>query len=99
MTPIEKLAALVKSRYPQLTTDVSKYASGNVWLDIRLRDQLIAVVEFRPEQGFGISGLKQVDLPLSGYGEGPDEVLSDHEAAEKYLLTLLNQILEPRSGT
>lgn len=58
--------------------------SGNWWLDARHNGHVVTV-EWSPRRGFGVS----TDDLEDGYGEGPDEVISDRNAAAARVVELL----------
>jgi DNA-binding XRE family transcriptional regulator len=59
---------------------------GHWWLDATY-EGLDVTVEWSPRRGFGIS----TDGPDDGYGEGPDEVFADREAAAKRVLEIFTR--------
>jgi hypothetical protein len=76
LAPIETLQKLIAAQLPgaRVNLDAPHTATGSWFLDFEWNGA-IAIVEWRPSQGFGISG---EDV---GYGEGPEIVTPDIEAA------------------
>lgn len=71
---VQELTASIELRCPSLTVDLDHPGDSNgAWfLDVRLDDKAVAVVEHRPSRGFGVT------FPNSDgdydYSVGPDEV-------------------------
>ena len=85
MNAIEKLEKQIGERFPNATLAIDRpaHARGRWFLDVSLRDHAV-VVEWRPDKGFGIS------TPSGdSYGEGPDEVFPDADAAWRRVRALL----------
>ena len=85
MNPIEDLATKLSTQFPDLisTMDIPDESSSSWWLDLNLKGH-IALVEWRPKQGFGVSSSdSQV------YGEGPDEIYSDVDSTLKRVTEVL----------
>lgn len=76
LAPIETLQKLIAEQLPgaRVNLDAPHTATGSWFLDFEWNGA-IAVVEWRPSKGFGISG---EDV---GYGEGPEIITPDAEAA------------------
>ena len=93
MNAIEILKQQIGRELPGVSfqDDPPPRVGGSYWLNIQLGDRA-AVVEWRPNMGFGLSS-----LPSGGYGEGPDEVYETvSSVAERLLLVLRDgQTTEP----
>jgi DNA-binding XRE family transcriptional regulator len=87
MNQIERLMSGLVSALPAVKTTVDRPAnpSGTWWVDIEL-DGHSAVVEWRPSRGFGVSA-----SVAKVYGDGPDEVFDDVDAALDRLIVLLRE--------
>ena len=83
---VEKLNHLLRARFPDigLEVDAPSKASGDWFIDVKLRDQSF-VIEFRPKLGFGLSS-----TPSEGLGQGPDEFLEDEDAVLERIAALMN---------
>ena len=65
------------------------------WLDVLYLGRWV-VVEWRPDQGFGVSLLKQVkEDPLEGLFAGPDFIFADWAEAKDHILSLLHAEAQP----
>jgi DNA-binding XRE family transcriptional regulator len=87
MNAIETLKRDIERAVAAVETKLRKPRSeaGTWWLDAK-HDGHVVTVEWSPRRrGFGIS----TDAPEDGYGEGPDEVLADREAASNRIIELL----------
>lgn len=93
MNAIEILKQQIGRELPGVSfqDDPPLRVGGSYWLNIQLGDRA-AVVEWRPNMGFGLSS-----LPSGSYGEGPDEVYETvSSVAERLLLVLRDgQTTEP----
>jgi DNA-binding transcriptional regulator YiaG len=85
MNEVTRLQSFVKERFPKasLTIDAPKTTSGSWWLDISLNSYALTV-EWRPQQGFGVSTVADVV-----FGEGPDEVYQDVDSAFQRIKDLM----------
>src|ERR1700681_2790188 len=85
MNAIQTLAELVQKRFPaaKMTLDPSAKPAGPWFLDIDMEGQPVTV-EWRAGQGVGITSKRS-----PGYGEGPDELVSDLETASRRVIGLL----------
>jgi len=85
MNAIQSLEERIRKRFPEAKTalDPASDPEGPWFLDIDLGGHPVNV-EWRPEQGFGITSKHS-----PGYGEGPDEVLPDLAAAMRRVKSLL----------
>lgn len=85
MNAIQSLEERVRKRFPAAKTalDPAGKAGGPWFLDIDLGGHPVTV-EWRPGKGFGVSSKRP-----GGYGEGPDEVLPDLDAASRRVIGLL----------
>jgi hypothetical protein len=83
-TKIHDLAERVRARFPKagITLDPPERANGSWFLDVRQGKNAV-VVEWRPLLGFGISEQG------GEYGEGPDELIFDVDAAALRTIELL----------
>ena len=89
MSEIEKLADLLRFSSSELDLRLDAAAeSETAWLDVECQGRVVAV-EWRPQQGFGVSLLASSRDPLEGLYEGPDEVLKDAYSARDRVLSLL----------
>jgi DNA-binding Xre family transcriptional regulator len=88
MNPIEVLKRDIERALPRVETKFRRprREDGHWWLDSTY-DGHGVTVEWSPRRGFGIS----TDGLGDGYGEGPDEVVADREAAAKRVVELLVQ--------
>jgi DNA-binding XRE family transcriptional regulator len=93
MNAIEILKQRIGGELPGVSfqDDPPQRAGGSYWLNVQLGERA-AVVEWRPNMGFGLSS-----LPSGGYGEGPDEVYEAVSAVADRLLLILRdgQMTEP----
>jgi hypothetical protein len=80
MNPLVDLRSAIHRRFPtaKVNLDQAPLERNGVFLDVELNG-LVATVEWRPGQGFGIS---TGDV---GYGEGPELVLKDLPEVERWL--------------
>lgn len=85
MNPLECLRERLAARFPdaQLDLDPAETETGSWFLDATLKGYAL-VVEWRPGRGFGISTPSPDD-----YGQGPDEVYEDADAAFQRTKALL----------
>ena len=92
MNSIEALKRDIERALPRVETKLRRprRQDGHWWLDSTY-DGHGVTIEWSPRRGFGIS----TDGLGDGYGEGPDEVVADREAAAKRVVELLVQ----RAGT
>lgn len=89
MSEIETLADLLRFSSSELGLRLDAAAEGGTaWLDVERRGRVVAV-EWRPQQGFGVSLLESSGDPLAGLYEGPDEILADPYSARDRILSLL----------
>jgi hypothetical protein len=81
---IEQLRREIGLRIGDATTSVDAPTAngGSWWVDVRQAGHT-ATVEYRPNEGFGVSG------PRGGYGEGPDVVLPNVTAAADQVVAFL----------
>lgn len=88
MNAIEALGRDIERALPRAVIKLRRprKEGGHWWLDAQL-DGHTATVEWAPRRGFGISTPSSDD----GYGEGPDEVIADREAASKRVVELLQR--------
>ncbi|HEY4240922.1 MAG TPA: helix-turn-helix transcriptional regulator [Kofleriaceae bacterium] len=86
MFAIEQLKRRVQRAVPGVELELRKPLKliGSWWLDATLRGHHVTV-EWRPKRGFGIS----TDDPDAGFGEGPDEVITDRATAAARVVELL----------
>jgi len=87
MNPIEQLRADLAGRFPDHATDlaVPLVDCGSWFLDVHRGGGLPpVVVEWRPDQGFGVSTPDGAD-----YGMGPDEVYPEAKAAYDRVVRLV----------
>jgi len=84
-TPIELLEKRLRKRFPSAAVllDPAESPKGTWFLDVDLDSHLV-VIQWKPEAGFGISSSAE-----HGFGEGPDEIYKDVEAAYGRVLSLL----------
>jgi hypothetical protein len=89
MNGIQSLIEILRAQDPDLELKLDRPENPRApwWLDVERGDRRV-VVEWRPDQGFGVS-LTDKDDPLSGLFSGPDEVFPDVEAAGHHVLELL----------
>lgn len=87
MNPISSLTKELQARFPRwrFTEDLAEQPGGSSFLDVEFQGRT-AVVEWRPEKGFGISS-----GPIEGYGTGPDEVYPTSESVLERLEDLLER--------
>lgn len=85
MNPILELEGRLRKQFPSVKLDLSRPAPENgVWfLDVLYRGNAL-VVQWQPGGQFGLSSLEG-----HGYGEKPAEVLTDLDAAQTRIITLL----------
>ena len=86
MNAIEALKRDIELALPDVELKLRRprKPNGNWWLDATYEGHDVTV-EWAPRRGFGVSA----DDPGDGYGEGPDEILTDREAAAKRVIDLL----------
>ena len=86
MNAIESLKRDIERALPRVETKLRKprKESGHWWLDATY-DGHAVMIEWSPKRGFGISTSDSED----GYGEGPDEVFDDRQAAAERAVELL----------
>jgi hypothetical protein len=65
-----------------IAVDAPATTAGSWWLDVSQAGHT-AIVEYRPNDGFGVSG------PRGGYGEGPDVVVPNVAAAADQVVAFL----------
>ena len=84
-TPIQLLKKQLRKRFPtaSISLDAPARPTATWFLDIDLDDHFV-VVQWKPDSGFGISSSAE-----HGFGEGPDEVYKDLEAAYGRTVSLL----------
>lgn len=84
---VEKLGEEIRKRLSdaRISSDAPDFPDGPWWIDVT-RAGRVASIEWRPAQGFGISA------PNGGYGEGPDWIANDVNAAAEKVVQLLSQI-------
>jgi hypothetical protein len=89
MNPPDQLAEALAERFPDATIelDPATTKTGGWFLDITL-DGHDAVVEWRPEQGFGVSSNE--DPP---FGHGTDELYTDQRTAFERVVEILTKRL------
>ena len=85
MNDLQELCESIAARVPEAAISIDEPLSpaGAWWADIS-RDAHRAVVEWKPNRGFGISGAG------GEYGEGPDAVVTTSKEALDRVLTLLD---------
>jgi len=81
---IEQLRGELVSRIGDavISVDAPSTITGSWWLDVTHSGHT-ATVEYRPNQGFGVSG------PHGGYGEGPDVVVQSVSSAADQIVAFL----------
>jgi len=86
MNQIEKLREDLIGRFPNhvMTIDAPENLRGHWFLDIQRGNASPIVVEWRPDQGFGISTAKVDD-----FGLGPDEIYTDAKSAYDRVVRLI----------
>ena len=86
MNSIETLKREIERALPRAEVKLRRprKPDGHWWLDATCDGNGVSV-EWAPRRGFGVS----VDDPGDGYGEGPDEVFSDRDAAAARVIELL----------
>ena len=86
MTPVQHFERLVTAALPRVAVRVDRPArdDGHWFFDLSL-DGHEATAEWHPAHGFGVSS----PALESGYGEGPEEVFGDAEAAATRVVELL----------
>jgi transcriptional regulator with XRE-family HTH domain len=86
MNAIEALKRDIEQAVAGVETKLRKprNEAGSWWLDAKYNGHVVTV-EWAPRRGFGIG----TDDPDGGYGEGPDEVFTDQEAASSRAVQLL----------
>lgn len=84
MTAIEQLRSEVTARMSDavISVDAPSTVTGSWWLDVTHSGHT-ATVEYRPNQGFGVSA------PHGGYGEGPDVVVQSVSSAADQIVAFL----------
>jgi len=87
MNLLEQLQARVIAQVPGVETKIEAplRENGVWWLDVKLREQTLAI-EWSRWQGFGVSS-----LPSQGLGEKPDETYTELEQATARVLELLRE--------
>ena len=87
MNDLQQLCAMIQTRLPEseIAIDPPLAAGGTWWADISRQGQR-AVVEWRPDRGFGVSG------DNGGYGEGPDAVFHSIPDAVDRVVRLLDAV-------
>lgn len=87
MNPLEALKQAIAHALPEaeLKLHRPRKADGNWWLDAE-REGHEVTIQWKPNRGFGISS---IDETLTGYGEGPEEVFANQEAASLRVIFLL----------
>jgi len=83
--PIESLETQLRQRFPtaSISLDRPKKSNGIWFLDVNLEGHVV-VIQWKLNAGFGISSSAE-----HGFGEGPDEVYKDVEAAYGRIVSLL----------
>jgi hypothetical protein len=86
LTALEQLQVELRRRVPDanIRFDAPTAADGTWWVDVEWQGN-IATVEWRPHVGFGVAGAG------TGYGEGPDVVVSDAESAADQVTRFLER--------
>lgn len=84
MTPIESLQRFIATELPaaRMNVDAPHLPNGSWFIDVEWNGAM-AVVEWRPAEGFGISP------ETASYGEGPEIVTRDVAAAAAAAVGLL----------
>jgi DNA-binding XRE family transcriptional regulator len=83
--PIESLESKLRTRFPEASFELDrpKSRTGVWYLDVR-RDTHPVIIQWQHGKGFGVSSSSEL-----GYGEGPDEVYLEEEAAYGRVVSLL----------
>ena len=83
--PIESLERQIRQRFPnaKLSLDAPKNRTGTWFLDLENRGHSV-ILQWREGNGFGVSS-----SPSDGFGEGPDEIYQDEEAAYGRVVSLM----------
>lgn len=86
---VEELERELKRRLSDatITVDPPEVAGGSWWVDIE-RNGKVATVEWRPTGEFGVSS------PGSGYGEGPEYIVTTVDAAADHIAQILRRAFE-----
>lgn len=94
-TAIERLAAQIAQRFPEVEVTIDRPGNprGSWFLDAKLADKFFNV-EWRPEDGFGISWRQD---PV--YGEGPDQAVDTYEEALARSLEIVAAMVEEVKGS
>ena len=90
MSPIDKLAEDLRARFPdaEIETRAADAPDGFRFLDLRLADLEVAV-EWKHDQGFGLSSFSETADDLAGLFGAPDEWYSNPEAAFHRIISLI----------
>jgi hypothetical protein len=85
MNEIQRLQAKLEDRFPAAAFEIDAplNPASSWWLDIRADDYFLTV-EWRPGEGFGVTTPRD-----DGFGEGPDEIYRNFEAAAERVKALL----------
>ncbi len=80
MNAIEQIKAAIHAEFPGIKIEIDTplhVENGGTWfLDI-IHGEKIVCVEWRPNQGFGVSQWEKGTEMDIGYGEGPDQFYAD----------------------
>lgn len=84
-TPIQSLEKQLRKRFPyaEISLDVPRSVKGTWFLDVE-QDEHLVLIQWQKDHGFGVSCSSQ-----HAYGERPDEVYQDDEAALARTISLL----------
>src|SRR5947207_8262043 len=84
---LEELHAALTRLLPHahLSVEAPPQPGGSWWIDVQNAGRSVTV-EWRPRQGFGISGIDDI------YGEGPEHVVSEPAAAALHVANALRSI-------
>ena len=82
---VDKLVRSLRRSVPgvEVAVDPPARRTGSWFVDVRKGMQAF-VIEYRPQVGFGITS-----TPTDGYGEGPDELEADADAAAERVIELI----------
>lgn len=88
MNSIEVIRKMLAEQFPSAQTNLEPpdNPNGGWFLDVTLGNRR-AVIEWRLNHGFGVSDCSCPDS--HGYGEGPDKVFRDHDAAFQGVANIL----------
>jgi DNA-binding XRE family transcriptional regulator len=90
MPPIDKLAKDLQARFPEAEIETRKAddPDGFQFLNLQLADLEVAV-EWKKDEGFGLSSFGDTSDELSGLFEAPDEWYSNPEAVFHRIISLI----------